>query len=175
MHRDRRRVRKIDLRRYELAPRHNDFAHAVRLSNGHKRAGHPRTGNASASDFVHFTELNLAAILPPLRPCHSPVCRDIGVRESKAGYSFSWLRLLTGPASCPSHISIACGRFIVRLHRTCRSKQTPSASCRTISMPFGHCLPAMPILRSFHSYVKDGLLPADWGGDMAEIQGRFGE
>ena len=28
---------------------------------------------------------------------------------------------------------------------------------------------------SFHRYVKDGLLPADWGGDMAEIQGRFGE
>lgn len=57
--RDRRRVRKIDLRRYELAPRHNDFAHAVGLSNGHKRAGHPHTGNASASDFAHFTELNL--------------------------------------------------------------------------------------------------------------------
>jgi hypothetical protein len=37
MHRDRRRVRKIDLRRYELAPRPNDFAHAVGLSNGHKR------------------------------------------------------------------------------------------------------------------------------------------
>jgi hypothetical protein len=28
---------------------------------------------------------------------------------------------------------------------------------------------------SFHRYVKDGLLPADWGGDVAEIQGRFGE
>jgi putative transposase len=28
---------------------------------------------------------------------------------------------------------------------------------------------------SFHRYVKEGLLPADWGGDMAEIQGRFGE
>lgn len=28
---------------------------------------------------------------------------------------------------------------------------------------------------SFHRYVKDGLLPADWGGDLGEIQGRFGE
>ena len=28
---------------------------------------------------------------------------------------------------------------------------------------------------SFHRYVKDSLLPADWGGDMAEIAGRFGE
>ena len=28
---------------------------------------------------------------------------------------------------------------------------------------------------SFHRYVKDALLPADWGGDMAEIAGRFGE
>jgi putative transposase len=28
---------------------------------------------------------------------------------------------------------------------------------------------------SFHRYVRDGLLPADWGGDQNEIQGRFGE
>lgn len=28
---------------------------------------------------------------------------------------------------------------------------------------------------SFHRYVKTGLLPADWGGDRAEISGRFGE
>jgi putative transposase len=28
---------------------------------------------------------------------------------------------------------------------------------------------------SFHRYVKDGLLPSDWGGDLGEIQGRFGE
>jgi REP-associated tyrosine transposase len=28
---------------------------------------------------------------------------------------------------------------------------------------------------SFHRCVKDGLLPADWGGDQSEIQGRFGE
>jgi putative transposase len=28
---------------------------------------------------------------------------------------------------------------------------------------------------SFHRYVKNSLLPADWGGDMAEIAGRFGE
>jgi putative transposase len=28
---------------------------------------------------------------------------------------------------------------------------------------------------SFHRYVKNGLLPADWGGDQREIQGRFGE
>ncbi len=28
---------------------------------------------------------------------------------------------------------------------------------------------------SFHRYVKSGLLPADWGGDLGEIQGRFGE
>jgi hypothetical protein len=59
VHRDGRRVRKIDLRRYKLAPRHNDFAHAVGLSNRHKRAGHPHTGNGSASDFAHFTKLNL--------------------------------------------------------------------------------------------------------------------
>ena len=24
---------------------------------------------------------------------------------------------------------------------------------------------------SFHRYVKDGLLPADWGGDLGKIQG----
>jgi putative transposase len=29
--------------------------------------------------------------------------------------------------------------------------------------------------RSFHRYVKYGVLPADWGGDLAEIEGRFGE
>ena len=28
---------------------------------------------------------------------------------------------------------------------------------------------------SFHRDLKDALLPADWGGDMAEIAGRFGE
>jgi putative transposase len=28
---------------------------------------------------------------------------------------------------------------------------------------------------SFHGYVKNGLLPADWGGDLAQIEGRFGE
>jgi putative transposase len=28
---------------------------------------------------------------------------------------------------------------------------------------------------SFHAYVKRGLLPEDWGGDIREIQGRFGE
>jgi putative transposase len=28
---------------------------------------------------------------------------------------------------------------------------------------------------SFHRYVERGLLPADWGGDMADIRGRFGE
>jgi putative transposase len=28
---------------------------------------------------------------------------------------------------------------------------------------------------SFHRYVKDGLLPADWGGDLGDIQGQFGE
>ena len=28
---------------------------------------------------------------------------------------------------------------------------------------------------SFHRYVKDGLLPADRGGDVGEIQVRFGE
>jgi hypothetical protein len=26
-----------------------------------------------------------------------------------------------------------------------------------------------------HRYVKNALLPADWGGDLAEIEGRFGE
>jgi hypothetical protein len=31
------------------------------------------------------------------------------------------------------------------------------------------------LVQHIHRYVKDGLLPADWGGDMAEIQGRFGE
>jgi hypothetical protein len=24
-------------------------------------------------------------------------------------------------------------------------------------------------------YVKNAVLPADWGGDLAEIEGRFGE
>jgi putative transposase len=28
---------------------------------------------------------------------------------------------------------------------------------------------------SFHRYVKRGLLAADWGGDMKELQGSFGE
>ena len=28
---------------------------------------------------------------------------------------------------------------------------------------------------SFHRYVERGLLTADWGGDMKDIQGRFGE
>ena len=28
---------------------------------------------------------------------------------------------------------------------------------------------------SFHRYVKNGLLPADWGVDRAKMQGRFGE
>jgi putative transposase len=27
---------------------------------------------------------------------------------------------------------------------------------------------------SFHRYLQNGLLPADWGGDQREIQGRFG-
>jgi putative transposase len=29
--------------------------------------------------------------------------------------------------------------------------------------------------RSFHRYVKNAVLAADWGGDLAEIKGRFGE
>jgi putative transposase len=28
---------------------------------------------------------------------------------------------------------------------------------------------------SFHRYVQQGILPGDWGGDMREIAGRFGE
>ena len=28
---------------------------------------------------------------------------------------------------------------------------------------------------SFHRYVEDGLLAADWGGDMKDIRGAFGE
>jgi len=28
---------------------------------------------------------------------------------------------------------------------------------------------------SFHRYVKNALLSADWGGDLVEIEGRFGE
>jgi putative transposase len=28
---------------------------------------------------------------------------------------------------------------------------------------------------SFHRYVERGLLPADWGGDMKEVEGAFGE
>jgi putative transposase len=28
---------------------------------------------------------------------------------------------------------------------------------------------------SFHRYVKNGLLPADWGGDLGKMQGQFGE
>ncbi|MGH6702205.1 MAG: REP-associated tyrosine transposase [Bradyrhizobium sp.] len=28
---------------------------------------------------------------------------------------------------------------------------------------------------SFHRYVQHGLLPADWGGDVTEMQGSFGE
>jgi hypothetical protein len=32
-----------------------------------------------------------------------------------------------------------------------------------------------PAASSFHRYVKNGLLQADWGGDPGEIQGRFGK
>jgi putative transposase len=28
---------------------------------------------------------------------------------------------------------------------------------------------------SFHAYVKGGVLPEDWGGDIREFHGRFGE
>ena len=28
---------------------------------------------------------------------------------------------------------------------------------------------------SFHLYVKNGLSPVDWGGDVGKMQGRFGE
>ena len=28
---------------------------------------------------------------------------------------------------------------------------------------------------SFHGYVEGGILPADWGGDMMDMPGRFGE
>jgi putative transposase len=28
---------------------------------------------------------------------------------------------------------------------------------------------------SFHRYLRNGLLPVDWGGEVGEIQGRFGE
>ena len=28
---------------------------------------------------------------------------------------------------------------------------------------------------SFHRYVEQGILPADWGGDMRAIAGQFGE
>jgi putative transposase len=28
---------------------------------------------------------------------------------------------------------------------------------------------------SFHRYVERGILPADWGGDMKDMQGKFGE
>jgi putative transposase len=28
---------------------------------------------------------------------------------------------------------------------------------------------------SFHRYVRHGLLPADWGGDLGEAQGHYGE
>jgi len=28
---------------------------------------------------------------------------------------------------------------------------------------------------SFHRHVKDGLLPADWGGDIREVEGSYGE
>jgi putative transposase len=28
---------------------------------------------------------------------------------------------------------------------------------------------------SFHRYVRDGTLPADWGGDVGEFHGEFGE
>ena len=28
---------------------------------------------------------------------------------------------------------------------------------------------------SFHRYVSDGNLPADWGGDVRDIAGQFGE
>jgi NAD(P)-dependent dehydrogenase (short-subunit alcohol dehydrogenase family) len=84
--------------------------------------------------------------------CHNTICRDIGVQVLKAGHSFSRLCLSTDPANCLCSISITCGRSIRRLGRACRSKRMPSASCRTISMPFGHCLPAMPISR--HVGVK---------------------
>ena len=73
-------------------------------------------------------------------------CHDIGAQKSKAAYSFSRLCWLTDPARFLSNISNTCGRFIVRSRRACHSKRTLSVSCRTISMPFGHCRTTMPIL-----------------------------
>ena len=35
--------------------------------------------------------------------------------------------------------------------------------------------PGLRLLQQLHRYVKNGLLPADWGGDLGEMQGRFGE
>ena len=249
-HRDRRSRAKSICGATNWHPNHNDFAHAVGLSNGHKRSGHPHTANASASDFADFTGLKLGGHFATLRPCHNRVCRDIDVRELKVGYSSSRSRLLTGPASCLSNISIACGRLIVRLHRTCHSNKrhvlhiagpspchldTACQRCRfrvprwgQIKSGFSRGLrPAQLRSRSqvqrretgvwqrrfwehvirddadferhvdyihfnpvkhqhvarvcdwpyssFHRYVNDGLLPADSGGHVAEIQGRFGE
>jgi putative transposase len=28
---------------------------------------------------------------------------------------------------------------------------------------------------SFHRYVERGILPADWGGDLMDLSGQFGE
>jgi len=86
-------------------------------------------------------------------------CRDIAAQTSKAGYSFSRLCLLTGRARCLSNISNACGRFI---HFNPLKHGYVGRVC---DWPYS----------SFHRYLRNDLLTADWGGDLAEIEGRFGE
>ncbi len=94
------------------------------LSNRPKRARHPPgTGNASASDLHTSRNQPRPRFCHPSRPCHSPLCRDIGVRELRVGYSFSRVALADRSSELLVHVSIAGGNFIVRLHRTCRSNK----------------------------------------------------
>jgi len=36
-------------------------------------------------------------------------------------------------------------------------------------------VPTTPRSEAFDRYVEGGVLPADWGGDVREISGKFGE
>ena len=76
-------------------------------------------------------------------------CRDIGAQKSKAGFSF-----IRGDADFERHVDYTHFNPVKHGYVT-----------RVCDWPYS----------SFHRYVKSDLLPADWGGDLAEIEGRFGE
>jgi cytochrome oxidase Cu insertion factor (SCO1/SenC/PrrC family) len=61
---------------------------------------------------------------------------------------------------------------VARATRISRATSTTSVSIRS---SIGTCRASAIGYSSFHRYVARGLLPPDWGGDVAEIAGAFGE